>query len=86
MEVTGELGKTQLDEPLRNELYVSVNDGFLSIWLNSDTGKGSWNAFTKLLDRAEPWYISPEGIVELSGQKMDIPHAVECFARKLVTK
>jgi hypothetical protein len=86
METTGELEQAKLDEPLRNELTMTAKDAFLSVWLNSDTGKGSWNAITKQLDMAEPWYMSPEGIVELSGEKMDIPHAVEHFVRKLVTK
>jgi len=83
MQAEGELEQAVLDEPLQNELYVSIKDGYLSVWLNTDTGKGSWNALNKELDRAEPWSMSPEGIVELSGEKMDLSHAVERFARKL---
>ena len=79
----GEVEDAKLDEPLPNEFYVSIKDGYLSVWLNSDNGKGSWNALNKELDRAEPWSMSPEGIVELSGEKMDLSHAVESFARKL---
>jgi len=86
MEAAGELEQAKLDQPLRNELGMSTKDGYISIWLHTDTGKGSWNAVTKKLDTAEPWYMSPEGVIEISGEKMDLPHAVECFAEKLVTK
>jgi hypothetical protein len=86
MEAKGELEKTWLDEPLPNELTATAASGYLSVWLHPDTGKGSWNQITQKVDMAEPWFMSPEGEVELSGEKMTLSEAVEQFAAKLAAK
>jgi hypothetical protein len=82
-EASGELEQTSLDEPLRNELTMSAKSGYLSVWLDTDTGKGSWNAISGKLDMAEPWFMSTDGKVELSGETMDIATAVERFVEKI---
>jgi hypothetical protein len=85
-EASGELEQTYLDEPLRNELTMTAKGGYLSVWLNTDTGKGSWNVITDKLQIAEPWFISADGKVDLSGESMDIPTAVKKFIEKISTK
>ncbi|MBB5065765.1 hypothetical protein [Granulicella mallensis] len=86
MEASGELEQAELNEPLRNELTMTSKGGYLSVWLHTDTGKGSWNVITGELQVAEPWFMSSEGIVELSGESMNLPNAVERFAAKIVVK
>ena len=85
-EALGELEQTFLDEPLRNELTMTAKSGYLSIWLDTDTGKGSWNAISERLDMAEPWFISTDGRVELNGEVMDIPNAATKFVEKISPK
>ena len=85
-EALGELAETALDQPLRNELTMTAKSGYLSIWLDTDTGKGSWNAISERLDMAEPWSISFDGKVKLSGEVMDIPNAAAKFVEKISPK
>ena len=85
MEAKGELQQPRLNEPLLNELIATAKDGYLSVWLHPNTGKGSWNQITGTMDTAEPWFMSPEGEVELSGERMTISKAAKEFAAKLVT-
>ena len=85
-EALGELEQTYLDEPLRNELTMTAKGGYLSVWLHPEDGKGSWNVITDKLEMAEPWFMSVDGRVELSGESMDIPTAVERFIEKISTK
>jgi hypothetical protein len=85
-EASGELEQTYLNEPLRNELTMTAKGGFLSVWLETETGKGSWNVITEKLQIAEPWFITVDGKVELSGESMDISAAVENFVEKITTK
>jgi hypothetical protein len=85
-EASGELEQTYFNEPLRNELTMTAKSGFLSVWLNTNTGKGSWNVITEKLEMAEPWFMSTDGKVELSGESMDIPTAVERFVEKISKK
>jgi hypothetical protein len=82
-EASGELEQTHLDEPLRNELTMTAKGGYLSVWLDADTGKGSWNVITDKLQVAEPWFMSTDGKVQLSGQKMDIAGVVNEFVQKI---
>jgi hypothetical protein len=82
-ESSGELEQTFLDEPLRNELTMTAKSGYLSVWLHTDTGKGSWNVITNKLQIAEPWFMSADGKVELSGENMDIPTLAERFVEKI---
>ncbi len=86
LEVSGKLSRVKIDELFENEIYITTDIGVLSIWLNTDTGKGSWNAITNKLDMAEPWFMSADGKVELSGQSMDVPTVVEKFIEKISTK
>jgi len=65
---------------------MTAKSGFLSVWLNTNTGKGSWNVITEKLEMAEPWFMSTDGKVELSGESMDIPTAVERFVEKISKK
>lgn len=85
-EIAGELEQTHLDEPLTNELIMTAKSGFLSVWLEVDTGEGSWNVITERVQEAEPWFLSPGGQVELSGESMDIPTAVDRFIEKISPK
>jgi hypothetical protein len=86
MEANGELEQAKLDEPLLNELTASAKGGYLSVWLHPDTGEGSWNQITGDMDMAEPWFMSPDGQIELSGERITLSEAVKQFAEKLVTK
>ena len=62
---------------------MTVGDGFISVWLNADTGKGSWNAITKHLDMAEPWFLTPEGVFQIDGETMNLSAAAERFIAKV---
>ncbi|MGA1982932.1 MAG: hypothetical protein ABSG84_10675 [Acidobacteriaceae bacterium] len=83
MEATGQLPKTDINEPLLHEVSMTVGDGFISVWLNADTGKGSWNAITKSLDMAEPWYITTDGVFQIDGEEMNLSAAAERFIAKV---
>jgi len=85
-QAAGELEDTNFDESLRNEVFIGFKGGFLSVWLNPETGKGSWYAVTEKLDVAQPWFMSIDGKVELSGEAMDISSAVDRLAAKISTK
>ena len=82
-EASGELEQTRLEEILTNEFIMTAKDGYLSVWLNTDSGKGSWNAIGGRWDVAEPWFQYADGRVELSGEIMDVSAAVEKFLEKL---
>ena len=73
------------DEPLRHELTATTLGGYISIWLNEETGRASWNQLTPV-DGAEPWALSPDGVVEISGKRMTVSDAARLFAEKLVTR
>jgi hypothetical protein len=86
MEANGQLEQAKLNEPLLNELTASAKGGYLSVWLHPETGQGSWNQITGEMDMAEPWFMSPEGQIELSGERMTLSEAAKRFAKKLVAK
>jgi hypothetical protein len=86
LEANGKISDVKIEELFDNEIYIGADTGVLSIWLDIASGEGSWNVITNKLDRAEPWFMSADGKVELSGQSMDVPTAVEKLIEKLSTK
>ncbi|WP_433965649.1 hypothetical protein [Tunturiibacter gelidiferens] len=83
MEAAGQLEKPTIDEPLYQEFTMTANEGFLSVWLNGDTGKGSWRVISKLLDMAEPWFLSTSGDFKLDGEVMNLSAAASRFIAKV---
>ena len=83
LESNGQLSGVKVEELFDNEVYVSVTNGVLSVWLDFDSGSGSWNAITTS-QTVEPWFVSTTGTVDLDGQSMDIESAAEHFAATLV--
>jgi hypothetical protein len=83
LEAKGRLSDVTVNELFDNEMYVSAATGILSIWINVEDGSGSWNAITND-QTVEPWSMSTDGTIELSGQCLDIKSAVEQFAAKLI--
>src|SRR5664280_3678019 len=77
LETNGKMSGVKIRELFENEIYINADTGVLSIWLDTDSGEGSWNVITNKLDVAEPWFMSADGKVELSGESMDVPTAVE---------
>jgi hypothetical protein len=86
LEVNGKINDVEIEELFENEIYITADTGVLSIWLDWASGEGSWNVSTNKLDRAEPWFMSDDGKVELSGESMNLPIAVETLLEKLSTK
>jgi hypothetical protein len=83
MEAAGQLEKPTINEPLYQEFTMTANEGFISVWLNGDTGKGSWRVLSKLLDMAEPWSLSPTGEFKLDGEAMNLSAAADRFIAKV---
>ena len=83
MEAAGQLEKATINEPLYQEMTMTANEGYISVWLNGDTGKGSWRVISKLLDMAEPWYLSPTGEFKLDGEAMNLSAAADRFIAKV---
>jgi len=86
LETNGKLSDVKVEELFDNEIYITADTGVLSIWLDWDSGEGSWNVITDKLQRAEPWFMSADGKVELSGESMELPTAVGTLIEKLLTK
>ncbi len=83
-ETAGELEETYFDAPHRNELTMSAKSGYLSVWLNADTGDGSWDVITEKMQEAEPWTLSADGRVKLSGEEMDVSGLTVRFMEKIL--
>jgi hypothetical protein len=83
MEAAGQLEKPSINEPLYQEFTMTANEGYISVWLNGDTGRGSWNALSKLLDMAEPWFLSPTGEFKIDGETMNLSAAADRFIAKI---
>ena len=82
METASQVRKGEIDEPLDNEFYMTFGDDLISVWLNVEFGEGSWNAITKILDRAEPWFLSPQGVFQIDGETMNLAAAADRFIAK----
>jgi hypothetical protein len=72
-----------VEEPLRNELIATSDEGYISIWLTIETGDGSWNQLTPV-DQCEPWSMTPSGIAVLSGREMSLSELALAFASKFL--
>jgi hypothetical protein len=83
MEAAGQLKNPSVDEPLYQEFTMTANEGYISVWLNGDTGNGSWNVISKLMDMAEPWFLSSTGEFKLDGETMNLSAAADRFIAKV---
>lgn len=83
MEAAGRLEKPNFNEQLYQEFTMTANEGYISVWLNGVTGKGSWRVISKLLDMAEPWFLSPNGVFELDGEAMNLSAAADRLIAKV---
>jgi hypothetical protein len=85
LEEAGRLSSITIDEPLDNEVFIAANTGVLSVWLEAESGRGSWNLITTD-QTADGWSMSNDGNITLDGGKFDIESAAAHFAAKLVEK
>ncbi len=83
LESQGKLRNTKVEEPLRNELIATSDEGFISIWLHIETGEGSWNQIAPI-DECEPWSMTASGIAVLSGKEMNLSELALAFASKFL--
>jgi hypothetical protein len=83
MEAAGQLEKPNFNEPLYQEFTMTANEGYISVWLDGDTGKGSWRVISKLMDMAEPWFLSPTGEFKVDGEAMNLSAAADRFIAKV---
>jgi hypothetical protein len=83
LEASGDIEQPSFDEPLRNEFCMTAKSGFLSVWLHTDTGEGSWNSLSHHLDMAESWSMSATGVFEIDGDTMNLFGAAERFLAKV---
>jgi len=72
-----------INEPLPQELSISIDSNLLSIWLDVYSGRGSWNCISKTLDMAQPWILTSSGVFELDGETMNLSAAATRFVDKI---
>jgi len=84
LKASGLVKDGEINEPLLHEFGMGANGGLISVWLHTDDGKGSWNAVTKHLDMAEPWFLSADGIFKIDGETMNLSEAADRFIAKLL--
>jgi len=83
LEISGKLGGVKIDEPFENEVFISTAAEILSIWINTESGIGSWLVIN-VDETAGPWSMSTDGNITLDGENLDVELAVERLAAKLV--
>ena len=83
LEAQGKLRNTKVTEPLSNELIATSDEGFISIWLHTETGEGSWNQIAPV-DECEPWSMTASGTAVLSGKEMNVAELALAFASKFL--
>ncbi len=83
-EATGVLSQSNLEGilELENESILTSKNGYLSVWLVPETGDGSWNQISPI-EQCEPWFMWPNGDVEISGNLFDISNAAQWFVNRL---
>jgi hypothetical protein len=72
-----------INEPLPQELSISMGSNLLSVWLDAYSGRGSWNCISKTLDMAQPWILTSSGVFELDGETMNLSAAATRFVDKI---
>ena len=85
LEIAGRLSGVKIDEPFENEVFINTASDLLSIWINTESGIGSWLVMN-VDENAGPWSMSTDGTITLDGESLEMEFAVERFAAMLLKK